>query len=202
MQRALTHVPPDGPLCDTTAANRLRQDFSGVDSVWLFGYGSLIYKVDFPYIERRPASIQGWSRRLWQGSHDHRGTPAHPGRVVTLVPDVEARCMGMAYRVAPATFKQVDYRERNGYLRVVMPLEFAIGPGAEGVAYIAPPNNAAWLGPASDEVIAGHIAGAAGASGTNTYYVLKLAGALRQLGAEDPHIFAIARRLRELHGVS
>jgi cation transport regulator ChaC len=201
MQHVSDDTSPRGPTCDTTAANRLRQDFTGVESVWLFGYGSLIYKVDFPYIERRPASVWGWSRRLWQGSHDHRGTPAHPGRVVTLVPDVDARCMGMAYRVAPSTFAQVDYRERNGYLRVVMPLEFATGPGAEGVAYIAPPDNAAWLGPASDDAIARCVAGAAGASGTNTYYVLKLASALRQLGADDPHIFRIAARLRALHGV-
>ncbi len=202
MQSSSNATLPSGPTCDTTAINRLRQDFSGVDSVWLFGYGSLIYKVDFPYIERRPASIRGWSRRLWQGSHDHRGTPEHPGRVVTLVPDVEARCMGMAYRVAPATFSQVDYRERNGYLRTVLPLEFATGPTAQGVAYIAMANNAAWLGPASDAAIARHVAGAAGASGSNTYYVLKLAGALRQLGADDPHIFGIAARLRQLHGVS
>ena len=185
---------------DTTRVNRGRQDFTGVESVWLFGYGSLIYKADFPCLERRPATIHGWSRRLWQGSHDHRGTPAHPGRVATLVPEHDAICMGVAYLVTPATFEHLDHREKNGYLRFTMTLHFDGGRVAEGIVYIANPENAAWLGPADDAEIARHVAGAAGPSGRNSDYVRKLAEALRELGADDPHVFGVEARLRRMRG--
>ena len=183
---------------DTTAANRHRHDFSGRDSVWLFGYGSLIYKADFPYIERRPARIRGWLRRFWQGSHDHRGTPASPGRVATLVPEPGAVCAGMAYRVEPAVFGHLDVREKNGYLRFTTSLDFG-DEKAEGLVYIATEDNAAWLGPASEQAIARHVDASHGPSGSNREYVLRLADALREMGASDPHVFAIEHHLRTLH---
>lgn len=183
---------------DTTAVNRTRQDFTGVASVWLFGYGSLIYKADFPYLERRPAVLRGWTRRSWQGSHDHRGTPDHPGRVATLVAEPDAACAGMAYRVAPAAFRQIDLREKNGYLRHALDFELDDGQRVQGVVYIAAPGNAAWLGGASEAEIARHVAAAHGPSGSNRDYVLKLADALRELGADDPHVFAVAAALRGL----
>ena len=183
---------------DTTGVNRTRHDFTGVESVWLFGYGSLIYKADFPFIERRFATIHDWSRRLWQGSHDHRGTHDHPGRVATLIAEPGAVCAGMAYRVAPATFEYIDFREKNGYLRHAVTLDFGDGEHMEGLVYIADEGNAAWLGAASEADIARHVMGSSGPSGRNSDYVLKLAEALRELGADDPHVFAVAGELRKL----
>ena len=183
---------------NTIEINRLMDRFDSHDSVWLFGYGSLIFKADFPFIERRPASIQGWSRRFWQGSHDHRGTEHAPGRVVTLVPDEGATCHGMAYLVTPEEFAHLDHREKNGYLRLATEIAFEDGSAAEGIVYIATHENAAFLGPASERDIARQIATARGPSGPNSEYLLALARALRELGKHDEHVHAIERHLAEL----
>ena len=183
---------------NTIEINRLMDRFDSHASVWLFGYGSLIFKADFPYLERRPASIRGWSRRFWQGSHDHRGTEHAPGRVVTLVPDSGATCHGMAYLVTPEEFAHLDHREKNGYLRLATEISFEDGSTADGIVYIATHENAAFLGPASERDIARQIATARGPSGPNSEYLLALALALRELGKHDEHVHAIERHLAEL----
>lgn len=183
---------------NTVAINQQMTHFDNHTQIWLFGYGSLIYKADFAYIERRPASITGWARRFWQGSHDHRGTPDAPGRVVTLIPEAEAICHGMGYLVAPQTLEHLDVREKNGYLRVVTTLKLDDERHVEGLVYIATDENAAFLGDAPDSEIAAQIARSAGPSGPNRDYLVQLAKALREMRADDPHVFAIERELAAL----
>ncbi|HEY4072989.1 MAG TPA: gamma-glutamylcyclotransferase [Herbaspirillum sp.] len=183
---------------DTTTANKSRYRFEDRDRVWLFGYGSLIFKADFPFIERRQASIQGWTRRFWQGSHDHRGTPASPGRVLTLTPQTGAVCAGMAYLITPEVFDHLDHREKNGYLRLSTDILFEDGMSEQGLVYVADKDNAAFLGPAPERDIARQIAAAAGPSGRNRDYLTELAGALRRLGQDDAHVFEIEQHLKQL----
>ncbi|TNC80195.1 MAG: gamma-glutamylcyclotransferase [Oleiphilus sp.] len=183
-------------VADTQSLNQAMTEFEQQDSVWLFGYGSLIYKADFPYIERRPARIEGWVRRFWQGSHDHRGTPESPGRVVTLFQRPEAVCEGIAYLITPKAFAHLDHREKNGYLRYRVPMIFQNNTRAEGLMYVANEDNAAYLGEATEEKIARQIAQCRGPSGSNREYVLRLAEALRSLNEVDEHVFAIERFLR------
>lgn len=168
------------------------------DTVWLFGYGSLIYKVDFPFLERRPAWLRGWARRFWQGSHDHRGTPDAPGRVVTLIAAADARCRGMAYRISPDVFAHLDHREKNGYVRRSLEFCFDDGSCVEGVVYVADPANEAFLGEAPEAEIARHVAVSHGPSGANRDYVLGLAQALRELDGLDAHVAAIESHLLQM----
>jgi cation transport regulator ChaC len=193
-------------MIDTSNENKDRQDLTQFDEIWLFGYGSLIYKVDFPYIAKCAASIQGWQRRFWQGSHDHRGTPDNPGRVVTLInvdkqsgalADNQA-CVGMAYQVTAEVFEHLDHREKNGYLRHQISIDLENGIQKQGLIYIADEANSAFLGDASAYTIAHQIFNSRGPSGENKDYLLELASSLRSLKAEDDHVFEIERHIHGL----
>ncbi len=164
------------------------------EPTWLFGYGSLIWRQDFPYREARSAFITGWQRRFWQGSHDHRGVPADPGRVVTLIQAPGVRCHGRAFLVEHDVFEHLDHREINGYARYRVDLGFDDGH-TDGVMYVAAVDNPAFLGDAPLDEMIRQIRRCAGASGTNVEYVLKLAGALGELGVVDPHVDELAAAL-------
>ncbi|MEO0615746.1 MAG: gamma-glutamylcyclotransferase [Pseudomonadota bacterium] len=161
---------------------------------WVFGYGSLIWRQDFPFLEARDARLSGWMRRLWQGSHDHRGTPEDPGRVATLVAQAQAHCIGRAFLVAPEVFEHLDYREKNGYSRLRVPLDLG-GDAVAGVTYVGHPDNPAFLGDAPLADVVKQVRRCVGESGSNVEYVVELDRALREMGAPDAHIAAIASQL-------
>ncbi|GAB5382501.1 MAG: gamma-glutamylcyclotransferase [Aliiglaciecola sp.] len=180
---------------DTQALNKQRQNLTDFDDIWVFGYGSLIYKVDFDHIACENAHIHGFERRFWQGSHDHRGTPEKPGRVLTLTPVEGATCFGKAFKVEHQVFDHLDHREKNGYLRHSIDIHLSSNRIVQGLVYIASPDNAAYLGHASIEDIAKQILNSSGPSGENKDYLFQLADALRANNEVDEHVFAIEKAL-------
>ncbi|MDJ0939504.1 MAG: gamma-glutamylcyclotransferase [Woeseiaceae bacterium] len=160
------------------------------DLHWVFGYGSLIWRQDFPFLEARRAHIDGWQRRFWQGSHDHRGIETDPGRVVTLVPAQGEVCFGRAFLIEHDVFEHLDYREKNGYERKALDIHFDAG-SSPGITYVAAVGNVAFLGDAPTHEIVAQIRRCHGPSGSNIDYVIELARALRALDIDDPHVFEL-----------
>jgi glutathione-specific gamma-glutamylcyclotransferase len=169
--------------------------------MWVFGYGSLVWRPSIPFVERRPAYVEGWSRRFWQGSTDHRGVPGAPGRVVTLIEEPGAVCWGVAYQVAAsdqeAVLAALDHREKGGYQRRDLAIRFREHDPVPGLVYVATPGNPNYLGTATLEEIAAQVRASSGPSGFNLEYVESLARALREMDAADEHVFALAELLRQ-----
>lgn len=82
---------PAAMLAQTMAQWDARHD------LWLFGYGSLIWRPEFDYAEQRPAKVHGWHRALKMWSRVNRGTPECPGLVFALL--TGGSCRGMVFRI-------------------------------------------------------------------------------------------------------
>ena len=173
-------------------------------TIWIFGYGSLIWRPDFPYVHCRRARLVGWCRRFWQGSVDHRGVPGRPGRVLTLVPDQDSVCFGKAFRINPEDrewiLEKLDHREKGGYQLVTIKLDFCENGTecVEGLTYVAKPENPQWLGEASLEEIALQIKTSRGPSGSNQAYLMTLQSSLLDLDIRDPHISMLAEMVASI----
>lgn len=76
---------------------RVVEDWGGREDLWIFGYGSLIWRPDFEYIEHRRAKVHGWHRALKMWSRINRGTPECPGLVFALLSG--GSCRGVVFRV-------------------------------------------------------------------------------------------------------
>lgn len=187
---------------------------------WIFGYGSLVWKVDFPFYRSVVGYIKGFKRRFWLSSTDHRGFPESPGRVATLIAsdDPEEKVWGVAYEIPldEETRKHLDQREAGGYSRrdvrffpsgeccvnddLKLPSsDYSSCTECPVTVFIASDGVDEYLGPQTLESIADVIAVAVGPSGKNSDYLLNLAVAMRKLvpEAEDDHLYGLEKLVRE-----
>ncbi len=162
--------------------------------IWVFGYGSLMWRPDFAHLERRAARLHGYHRALCVWSWYHRGSEADPGLVFGL--DLGGSCLGAAYRVAAEARDEVLrllYRREMVtpvYVPTVRPIRID-GRSHPAVVFVLDRDHPQYAGRLAAETAARVVAGAAGASGANPDYVANAVSHFEELGIQDRRINTI-----------
>lgn len=169
--------------------------------LWVFGYGSLMWRPGFDYLERIPARLRGLHRALCVFSHVHRGTPERPGLVFGL--DRGGMCRGIAYRIAArAHTKTIAYlrgREQvtSVYREAMRRIELEDGSRRqiEALCYLVDRGHTQYAGRLTLAERVHYVRQGHGQSGNNRDYVLDAVRALEALGYRETDLHLLAQRL-------
>src|ERR1700722_13025486 len=169
--------------------------------LWVFGYGSLMWRPGFAHLERVPARLVGLHRSLCVISFVRRGTPERPGLVLGL--DRGGMCRGIAYRVAAAArAATIDYlraREQvtSVYLETMRQIELEdhARRRVRALCYIVDRSHAQYAGRLTLAESLHHVRQGHGQSGPNRDYVVETVRALEALGYRETDLHLLAEHL-------
>ena len=167
----------------------VRSDEAATSERWVFGYGSLMWRPGFAFLERRRAVHHGRRRAFCIYSVHHRGTPARKGLVLGLTHGGAVR--GVAYRVAeadwPAVYAYLMEREQptETYVEHYAGARLDDGRLVRALTFLSDRKHPQWAGDLGLEAQADLIAGASGLSGRNVDYLADLMEHLRAEGIAD-----------------
>lgn len=153
--------------------------------IWVFAYGSLLWRPGFAWREARPALLRGHHRSLCVLSWHWRGTPEKPGLVVGL--DRGGSCLGRAYRVgedeAGEVIAALDARELVSeiYLPRWLPVETREGR-VSAYAYVVRRNHEQYAGRLADAEAARLVVQGRGEGGAALDYLRETVSELDRLG--------------------
>jgi len=174
---------------------------SRADDFWVFGYGSLIWRPGFEFLESTLATIHGYHRSPCVISHIHRGTPERPGLVLGL--DRGGSCHGIAFRVdASARETTLAYlREREQvtsvYREVLAPVRLRDGQRVAAISYVVDRSHVQYSGTLALEEIVRLVRQGIGKSGSNPEYIRNTHQHLVQMGIRDRRLDRIVAALDE-----
>jgi cation transport protein ChaC len=173
------------------------------EDLWIFGYGSLMWRPEFEFVEQVPARLIGEHRALCVYSFDHRGTPEKPGLVLGL--DRGGACRGVAFRVTAArrddTVNYLRGREQTTHVyREVMRSVWLENDARERVAalaYVVDRGHVQYAGRLSLAEQLRYVRQGHGRSGNNRDYVLSTVKSIEAQGFRDSQLHQLALMLHD-----
>jgi cation transport protein ChaC len=171
---------------------------------WVFGYGSLMWRPGFDFVERRRARLNGRRRAFCISSVHHRGTYERPGLVLGLAGG--GSVIGAAYRVADSDWAEVYayLREREQptetYVEARVTLGLEDGRRVQALTFLSDRGHPQWVGVLPLETQAARIAWAQGLSGRNIDYLRDLVTHLQAEGVRDRFMERLLARVEVLEG--
>ncbi|WP_205962229.1 gamma-glutamylcyclotransferase [Paracoccus siganidrum] len=180
----------------------------GDGPLWLFAYGSLIWKPDFDATDHRRASAFGWHRSFCLKMNRWRGSPRQYGLMMAL--ERGGRCDGVIYRlpdrdrlaqIRRVLFREIRFHQNIGMLRWI-PVRTETGH-ARALVF--------WAGPKGDRIasrmpldqVAHVLARACGPAGSCAEYLFNTVQHLREFGIHDRNLWRlqdlVAQEIRALH---
>jgi len=199
--------PLEDPEVDALAA-RLDAE-CGAGPLWVFAYGSLIWKPDFEAVDQRRATAHGWHRSFCLKMTRWRGSPQQTGLMLALARG--GSCEGVIYRLPDAG--------RRNQIRRVVKREIRFHHALSMVRWI-PVRTAAgreralvfWAGPSGERVtgklpleeVAWTLARACGSVGSCAEYLYNTVSHLEDHGIRDRNLWRlqelVAEEIERLHG--
>jgi len=169
------------------------------EDLWVFGYGSLMWRPGFAYAERRRATLRGWRRSLCIYSHHYRGTPEQPGLVLGL--DQGGVCAGVAFRVHASlrgsTIRYLREREQVTavYVERIEPVTLETGERVAALTYVADRLHPQYAGRLNRTTMLELVRAGKGTSGRNADYVTETRDHLIAIGVRDRELDWLSRQL-------
>lgn len=173
---------------------------------WVFGYGSLIWRPGFEFVERRRARLDGFRRAFCLRSIRYRGTPEAPGLVLALDRRAGASCEGVAFRVAPEAAEEarayLRFREMDtdSYLETFQTVHIADHGPSPALCYVINEAHEHYALLTLEEQ-AEIILRSQGPAGPNREYLHNTVSHLRELGVEDEELEALDRLVQAREAV-
>ncbi|MDW4499809.1 gamma-glutamylcyclotransferase [Sulfitobacter sp. D35] len=173
-------------------------------TMWVFGYGSLLWNPGFPVAESVIATLPGYARSFCMRSIHHRGTEEKPGLVLALDADPQHVCEGVALAVADGhedtTLAYLREREliSSAYVERELAIDLRDGRRVTALVYVINADHVQYCGGLPLEEQAHIIARARGGMGPNNEYLFNTAAHLSEIGLHDPDLEWLTRRVRDL----